>query len=370
MNRAQFNITSFLENGALLRVAPDQFSLITGPFSTVAIDDQYLNQQNETSVPVVYQPYFWDFLQAHRQTLFGALGVSSHLFSRSQLLELLNTLNPEPPKAQWLTLDPHAFKIQFDWSQKEFAKNRLQKTVPIICQKSLAELGPQNLAWMLKSLFSEDYVGWAYGFWQDGKGYLGQTPELIAEWNQEDKILKTAAVAGTLKNSAENEIQILKDPKTHDEHQFVVQDIQAQLQQTIAEDSLLQKPTHVYKLKHILHLKTDFECQQVDLMTALKIIQNLHPTAALGIYPRDPQEMLDFSKLELQSDRQTFAAPFAFMSAEKILCVAGIRNIFFSADQMQIFSGCGVTLGSQYESELSELQLKRDSVKKMMGIFG
>lgn len=365
MNRAQFNITSFLENGALLKVASDQFNLITGPFSTVAVDDHHLKK----STPVVYQPHFWDFLQAHRQTLFGSQGISSHVLTRKELLQQLEQLQPQQPKPEWKALNPQSFKAQFDWSQQEFASHRLQKTVPIVRQKSNVKLSQQNLAWMIKNLISEDLVGWTYGFWQNGNGYLGQTPELVAEWNQESQILKTVALAGTLKNSTENEIQIQKDSKIHDEHQFVVDDIQKQLLQVVQEKDLKKGSTVVHKLKHLLHLKTDFECQYIDLEKALQIIQNLHPTAALGIYPRDPKEMKSFSKLELQDQRGNFAAPFAFMGAESILCVAAIRNIYFSESEMQIFSGCGVTSESQYESELSELQLKRDSVKKMMGLF-
>lgn len=369
MNRAQFNITSFLENGALMKVASDQFNLITGPFSTVSLPVLSDESQLKKSIPVVYQPHFWDFLQAHRQTLFGSLGVSSHILTRKQLLEALDQVPQIQPKPEWQSINATAFKAQFDWSQQEFSSQRLQKTVPIVLQKSKANVNKSHLAWMLKSLVSEDLVGWTYGFWQNGRGYLGQTPELVAEWNKDSHKLKSVALAGTLKNTSQNEILIQADPKIKEEHQFVVDDIKAQLSQVVAREDVIVSSTVVHKLKHLLHLKTDFEINNIDLSRALKIVQKLHPTAALGVYPRDPYEMLNFSKLELQNQRENFAAPFAFMSEDKILCVASIRNIFFSENEMQIFSGCGVTSESQYESELSELQLKRDSVKKMMGLF-
>ncbi len=365
MNRAQFNITSFLENGALLKVASDQFNLITGPFSTVNADDLLFKNSDS----VVYQPRFWDFLQGHRQTLFGSQGTSSHFLTRNELLQHLLKVQPRRPNTQWQDLDSRAFKVQFDWSQQEFSSKRLRKTVPIICQKSNSKLDQHNLAWMIQNLISEDLVGWTYGFWQNGKGYLGQTPELLAEWSRATQILKTVALAGTLKNSIENEIKIEIDNKIHDEHQYVVEDIKNQLLQIVSKRELVKSSTEVHKLKHLLHLKTDFECQNVSLEKAVKIIQKLHPTAALGIYPRDLNEMINFSKLELQDQRGNFAAPFGFLSSEKILCVASIRNVYFSDSELHIFSGCGVTSESQYESELSELQLKRNSVKKMMGLL-
>lgn len=364
MITAQFNMQAFLQNGALLRTAPDQFNLITGPFSTVSLSEHPLAPET----PLVYQPYFWDFLQNHRQNLFVSKGLQSHFFTSEQLLELLTQYKTQKPLLQWQALEIRSFKEQFDWSQQEFTSDRLKKTVPIICQRANSSLNPQNLAWMLLSLVKEDLPGWTYGFWQNGTGYLGQTPELIAEWSASDQVLKTAAVAGTLQNTPENEKLILQDQKIREEHDFVVADISTQLKKMVSEKQFLQKNTYVQKLTHLLHLKTDFECQNVNLQSALKITQGLHPTAALGIYPRSSQEMQMFAKLQLQDQRHTFAAPFAFICQDKILCVAGIRNLFFSENELRIFSGCGVTAASNYESELLELQLKRDSVKKMMGL--
>lgn len=365
MIRAQFNISSFLQNGALLRTAPDQFNLITGPFIKLSLQPAALN----ADFPLIYQPFFWDFLQTDRKTLFAFQGTASHFFTRKQLVELLAEHQPLRPTFEWQATNTDAFKDQFEWSQQEFASNRLQKTVPIVCEKSSSKLSSHNLAWMLTHLFGEDLPGWTYGFWENGTGYLGQTPELISEWSAETQILKTAAVAGTLKNSAENELLIQQDPKICNEHEFVVEDISKQLKKVVSDSKIFKKSTRVQKLKHLLHLKTDFECHGIDLSEALSVMQHLHPTAALGIYPRREDEMQIFSKLDLQKERLNFAAPFAFIQKNKILCVAGIRNLIFSDHQLRVFSGCGVTAASDFESELAELQLKRDSVKKMMGLF-
>lgn len=365
MIQAQFNITSFLENGALLKLSSDQFNLISGPFSLVPLCED----QMHAKVPLIYQPYFWDFLQVHRQTLFGSKGVSSHILTRQQLLALLIEQQPKKPKMRWKTLETQAFREQFDWSQQEFAQHKLQKTVPIVCQKSETHLSSQNRAWMLFNLLTEELSGWTYGFWENGSGYLGQTPELIVEWNLENQVLKTSAVAGTLTNTSENELQILQDSKIREEHNFVVSDISNQLKEVLSEEKIQRLETHVQKLKHLLHLKTDFQCSKVSFVEAVNVLQKLHPTAALGIYPRELSEMQRFSKLKLQDQRNTFAAPFALMTSEKVLCVAAIRNLFFSETEIRIFSGCGVTTESHFETEWGELQMKRDSVKKMMGLF-
>ena len=48
--------------------------------------------------------------------------------------------------------------------------------------------------------------------------------------------------------------------------------------------------------------------------------------------------------------------------------IVAIRNILFTKDSIQIFSGCGITDESQYDLELGESENKRNSVKKMLGL--
>lgn len=127
-------------------------------------------------------------------------------------------------------------------------------------------------------------------------------------------------------------------------------------------------PTDILELKYLLHLITEFQLEANDIGQVFEVIEALHPTAAMGLYPNSKQKFKEFYNFSLQKERSGFAAPFAIVEEEMVCCVVAIRNIIFSSQQVKIFSGCGVTSASEYRSELTELQNKRDSVKKMLGL--
>ena len=105
----------------------------------------------------------------------------------------------------------------------------------------------------------------------------------------------------------------------------------------------------------------------VSLAEALRLAEAIHPSAALGLYPRSKEKFNDWFQFQIQKKRKNFAAPYGFFQKNQIHAVAAIRNFFFSPTGVQIFSGCGITAESILEIELAELQTKRNSVKKMMG---
>ena len=88
----------------------------------------------------------------------------------------------------------------------------------------------------------------------------------------------------------------------------------------------------------------------------------------MGLYPYSRAKLKEFLEFSLQKERKAFAAPFAIFDQDAVYCVVAIRNMLFAPDRVDIYSGCGVTSGSVYEHELTELQNKRDSVKKMLGL--
>ncbi len=113
---------------------------------------------------------------------------------------------------------------------------------------------------------------------------------------------------------------------------------------------------------------TLLEIQNVNRNQALQVLKSIHPSAALGIYPRVLEEYENLKKFDLQQKRFGFAAPFGFIKNQSLLIVAAIRSFHFTADSVTLFSGCGVTAESLFKDELSEVEKKRNSVKKMMGM--
>ncbi len=362
INRTEF--TNFLREGALLQLSADQFKLIWGPFLP-SPDKMNVSAVEKT---VIFKPQFWDFTSASSPLTYHLMGTHELSISRSSLLQLLRQQESEVPVIRWLPLDEKDFKAQYQWSFEKFAQGLLQKSVPIISQHGEIDWTSFHLSHALISLLSEEHYGSTFGFWSQGQGFVGHSPELIAEWEAETSELRTVALAGTYSKQLNSEKLILKDAKILKEHQIVVDDLKSELQQLFLEKNLQIKPISVLPLKFLDHLQTKISIRSVELNQVQACIAAIHPTAALGLFPRDENLYKEFQKFETQRHRLNFAAPFGFITSKHIKVIAAIRSLYFYDSTVQIFSGCGVTDESILQIELAELTEKRNSVKKMMGL--
>jgi len=270
--------------------------------------------------------------------------------------------------AEWQPVDESAFVEQFNWSQKQFAEGALKKTVPIIAQQGRIDFRNAHLIKTLISILSEKHYGTTYGFWDNGEGYLGHTPELILDWSMSDQILRTMALAGTKDARKESTSEILHDSKILDEHQIVIDDLKSVLAKVDPTKKIEIDPIKVLELKYLCHLQTEIRIPNLTADDVLNYIHAIHPTAALGLYPRVSEGYSVFKNFPLQNARRNFAAPFAFIHKDHVKAVAAIRLFYFNSSEVKIISGCGVTAGSVLADELHELENKRNSVKRMMGM--
>ena len=119
---------------------------------------------------------------------------------------------------------------------------------------------------------------------------------------------------------------------------------------------------YFYQMQKKLNLLTE------ELKKAKKMASLADLRSALGIYPRISVEYENLKKFDVQRNRAGFAAPFGFINNQSMLVVAAIRSFHFTANSVTLFSGCGVTSESVLQEELSEVEKKRNSVKKMMGM--
>ncbi len=353
--------TNFLQSGAILQTSQDEFTLIWGPFTTFSgLEKQHLDEKT-----IIYKPDFWDFTES--KSGLCLTGAKELQLSRVDLLSLLKQHGYLQLNVKWEEPNTAGFRDQFNWSFQKFEENTLKKTVPITCQRGHTVFEKKHLVFALQTVIQEVHFGYTYGLWENKNGYVGHTPELVLNWSAETQIFKTVALAGT----KEKEIQknsILQDSKILNEHQIVALDLQEVLNKELpAIEIEIQGPT-VLELKYLTHLMTSLQIQNVNCTQALKLLRSLHPSAALGIYPRLLQQYESFKMFDLQKSRLGFAAPFGFISMKSMLVVAAIRGFYFTATSIVIFSGCGVTVESIYLDELSEVEKKRNSVKKMMGM--
>lgn len=266
----------------------------------------------------------------------------------------------------WQPPDKSSFIEQFAWIEKNLANQNATKVVPVVFEKSLAELSPQQL----ESLISQGLKhsqGYLYGAWENQSGVLGLTPELLVEQMDEYQ-WQTMALAGTSEKNAfkANPAIFTQDPKEMGEHLIVVDDIKNQLEPmgevSVGETGILETPS-------LVHWLTPIQFSSSNGISLETMVQRLHPTAALGCFPRKNFAMV-MEPLEAMEARDYFGSPFAFSeNAHRAQVVVMIRGLFWTPGEIKIGSGCGVVKESVREREWQELFNKRQSVKKVFGVL-
>lgn len=351
---------NFLQSGALLR-HNGHWILIEGPFKPTT-------SENNLDISIIWS----DFYEPEKaQALCGS---RTHRFSDDELARFLSTsqhiFNSESAqslsKAPWEEPSKEDFAVALKAIHEKIQRNEIQKAVPAVFARSAQSVSKSELAQMIFSLCRAPQSLYVYGFWQDGEGILGATPEILFDF--ENGILKTMALAGTLPKTSESEADphslLLNDPKELDEHRFVVEDLQSRLSQWGLVKTSGPK---VLDLPMLCHLKTDFEVKVHSAPDFYKLILDLHPTPALGVSPRSAGYKW-LAEFPGQAGRRGFGGPFAFIEKEKALCLVAIRNIQWSKEEVIIGSGCGVVSASQLDKEWNELSQKRKSVKNILGL--
>ncbi len=217
---------------------------------------------------------------------------------------------------------------------------------------------------ILQNILQKKSEQFLYGFWDASSGLIGFSPEILIDQNEHQ--ISTMALAGTWNkktiDSANLQPLDFQDLKIKNEHQIVIDDILNQLKN---EKLITKSETEILDLEHLVHLKTKFLYKNSHISN---FIDKLHPTAALGLYPRSQKLFSDFKKINIQASRKNFGAPFGLIHRSHSFLIVAIRNIFWNNDKISIYSGCGVTAESDLQTEWQELEAKRNSVKKTFGL--
>jgi menaquinone-specific isochorismate synthase len=189
--------------------------------------------------------------------------------------------------------------------------------------------------------------------------FIGTSPERL--YHRHDRFLKTEAIAGTRHRGASMEIDLeLSDAlqtsaKDLREHQLVVtnlQDILGELCETIE----IEPKSTILKLNKVQHLYT--QCQGIlkANLTDAEILPQLHPTPAVGGFPRIPALEL-IRRLE-PFQRGWYAAPVGWIGYDDAEFAVAIRSGLIDGDRLLLFAGAGIVEGSQADEEWAEIENK------------
>lgn len=350
------DFTNFLQAGALLRYK-SEWILTFGDLRTV--------QTHKSEEISVFCPPFFDVDESLAVQFSTEARLSQGDFIKicRQYLETVEKTHLWD-SLQWHEPDMADFSKAFAQVKQLIGQEQIEKAVPCVFAKAPGTVNATTLCQTLLKLSEAPPALHVYGFWRDGEGMIGATPEILFE--KRGPFLTTMALAGTLaKASDARGEQLLKDRKERHENQIVVEDLRQQLSPLgatrIYETGILDLPS-------LWHLITQVEVQLTEDQSVISLVKRLHPTAALGVAPRRfgwrwmrewPQQTL----------RQRFGAPFLMrIEQNHWLCLVAIRNLQWSKKTLLIGSGCGLVKESELEREWLELFYKRESIKKILGI--
>ena len=307
----------------------------------------------------------WDLID---RSLFSTF-VMEHVELEKVSTDMRPLVWREPPR--------ELFDQRFREITARFATHQLDKAVPVVFATAHKEVSQSRCREILKHLVGLPSHLIIYGFWGEldskPEGMIGVTPELL--FSLVDGSLETAALAATrakppdpVNNSREAQA-LMDDPKERTEHQFVIDDISHVLGKV---GEVKVGPTGILELPTLFHLKTSILARLNCELSLDQAAQLLHPTPALGFAPRT----LGMSEMDHWDDgvyRWRYGAPFgvdAALSAVERLkeCVVAIRNIQWRDQDIRLGSGCGVVRASVADREWQELKLKRESVKRILGV--
>jgi menaquinone-specific isochorismate synthase len=205
-----------------------------------------------------------------------------------------------------------------------------------------------------------------------GHSFFGATPELLAEVN--GRMLKTGALAGSIGRGDTPQVddvlaqQLMDTPKERHEHDLVVTALRESLQPATAHLEIDNAP-QILRLSNIQHLYTPVRGQLRADYGLLDIVERLHPTPALGGYPR--REALEAVKRIETVERGWYASPVGWIDyhGDGMFAVA-IRSAVRAGQTARLYAGAGIVADSDPDKEWAETGLKFRPMLAALGALG
>ena len=197
---------------------------------------------------------------------------------------------------------------------------------------------------------------------EHGDSFISFTPEKL--FSKHKNIVIVDSIAGTLKKSDDEKgDSLLQSHKDLEEHRFVSRYIKENLH------DLSQNVTELFKeelltLPKLFHIHSRFRAEVKEGTTLLNIVNKLHPTPAVGGFPK--KSALEFIETNESLNRGLYTGPFGYISHENSEFAVGIRSLLVKTNDITFYGGAGIVSGSRSENEWTETSDKIESVQCMM----
>lgn len=239
---------------------------------------------------------------------------------------------------------------------------RQQHTEKIVMARELRLQLSQtvDIPTVLKNLIQTQPNSYVFAFGHGEDYFVGATPERLVKTNKEHML--SMCLAGTAPRGEttveDDQIKhnLFHDKKNREEHDFVVQMIRSGIEDYCTDIDIPETPS-VHQLKNLQHLFTPVKAKLNRETTIFDIIEQLHPTPALGGTPTE--KALAFIRDNELLDRGWYGAPVGWIDSNASgEFVVAIRSGLIQNDEASLFAGCGIVADSVIEEEYEETNVK------------
>ncbi|MGX6962926.1 isochorismate synthase [Vagococcus xieshaowenii] len=214
---------------------------------------------------------------------------------------------------------------------------------------------------IIKQLKQQQASTYFFGLSSGDYTFIGATPERLLKATENE--LVTASIAGsTPRGATELEDQklgnaLLHDQKNREEHLIVVKRIIQELEQITQTEIHAQDPV-LLKNRDIQHLHLPIVAKRTNAIHFLEVVNQLHPTPALGGEPK--ALALEWLRQKEPLQRGLYGAPIGWyqLTTDQGEFAVGIRSGVFHGETGRLFAGCGIVADSQAELERIETKVK------------
>ena len=198
--------------------------------------------------------------------------------------------------------------------------------------------------------------------------FLGASPERLVQLREgEVSVSCLAGTTGRGKTSVEDAqlgAELLASLKNRVEHAVVVRILRESVGNLCREVTVPDRPV-LMKVRNVQHLYTPLSGHLRPDYTLLDVVQRLHPTPAVGGFPRDVA--LDLIRHAEGLDRGWYAGPVGWIDqrGNGDFAVA-IRSALLRGSEAVLFSGCGIVADSDPDAEYEESCLKLQPMRSAL----
>ncbi|MDY2947590.1 isochorismate synthase [Mannheimia varigena] len=206
--------------------------------------------------------------------------------------------------------------------------------------------------------------------WAESKeiAFIGSTPERL--YHRKDKQLFTEALAGTAAvtpSETQTELNaqwLLSDPKNIHENQLVVDDIENNLADCVAEFDVSE--AKIKRLHNVQHLRRQIQARLKQNITDSDCLNRIHPTAAVAGLPRPKAKQ--FITENEPFTRHWYAGTLGVMSNDEAEFCVTLRSALISQNSITLYAGAGIVEASDPLSEWQEIKRKSQGIAKLLNI--